>query len=150
MADEQLFALTASDVSRLRGLLNSAEGETGETLHRRRRRTMPGALRVIGLLTDPISATTALNTKPKVGTLNVYSFSSTWIDSTGQHRTLGKFIDFKNGQANIERKTDGKAISVPLSKLSTGDQKWIREELKRRKEESKKQKVPESVPAIAH
>lgn len=71
----------------------------------------------------------------------------TWIDSTGKYKTVGKFIDFKNGHANIERTQDGKSISVPISRLSDADQKWIREELKRRREESAKKKEVRSSPA---
>jgi hypothetical protein len=51
---------------------------------------------------------------------------------------VGKLIEFKNNLVRLERKDDQKIVEVPLKDLTTDDQKWVREELKRRAEEKRK------------
>lgn len=102
---EELYGLTQSDMLRLRELLSGLQGNTNETLYRRRRRPMPGALSVVGLLTDSIAATTALTSKPKVGTLNVYSFTSTGVEDTGVDV---KIYNFAPQAATTDRWTFGR------------------------------------------
>ena len=60
----------------------------------------------------------------------------TWTDATGTHKVLAKFIDFKKGKAYLQRK-DSQTIELSPSKLSKEDQEWIREEMKKRKEQEK-------------
>ena len=74
---ETMYALTSQDVARLRALLNafeSGELDIGPAGGPRRR---PADRVVVGALTSPVSATTALLGSPKSGTLNVYAFAST-------------------------------------------------------------------------
>lgn len=61
----------------------------------------------------------------------------TWTDKSGKHSFVGKFKDFKNNRVFLERKDDHKTIDVGMPELSTDDQKWIRDELKRRRESNK-------------
>ena len=61
-----------------------------------------------------------------------------WTDSAGKFSLLAKFIELKSSQVYLERKDDGQTIKVPMSRLSTEDQEWIRNELNRQKEEERK------------
>ena len=45
-------------------------------------------------------------------------------DSTGQHSTEAHFVEKKNNRYRLEKKT-GKIVSVPFTKLSRNDQKWL-------------------------
>lgn len=90
MADE-LFGLTASQVLRLRQMLARVEGDYQPTLNRSPVNLWQSGKVIVGILTDAITATTGLATKPKVGTLNVYSFSSTGVEDTGFDETVYSF-----------------------------------------------------------
>ncbi len=48
----------------------------------------------------------------------------TWTDSTGKFRVEAKLVSFANGQATLLRR-DGKAITLPLDRLSAGDQTFL-------------------------
>ena len=61
----------------------------------------------------------------------------TWTDATGKFSVKAKFIEFKNSQVHLERREDGKKINLPMARLSKEDQKWIRDELRRRFEEKR-------------
>jgi outer membrane protein assembly factor BamB len=56
-----------------------------------------------------------------------------WSDSSGKFRVDAELIDFKDGKVSL-RKADGTIVQTPLGKLSQADQKFLRAELKRRKE----------------
>jgi len=56
-----------------------------------------------------------------------------WTDSTGEFSIAAKFIEFKSDQVHLERKDNRKTIEVPISRLSEEDQKWVRDEIKRRR-----------------
>lgn len=87
---EELYALTAGQVIRLKRLLEAVE--SGSPIPLSQQATKPRAATVlVGILTDQISATTGLATKPKVGVLNVYSFTSTGTVDTGIDETVYSF-----------------------------------------------------------
>jgi len=54
----------------------------------------------------------------------------TWTDATGQYRIVATMINYEHGQVHL-RKADGQMATVPLSKLSQADQRWVRRELAR-------------------
>ena len=56
----------------------------------------------------------------------------TWTDSTGKHKVEGDFLEILEGQVKLQR-TDGKKVSLPLSKLSKEDQAYLRELVKNRR-----------------
>jgi hypothetical protein len=78
-----LYGLSASQVERLKRLLDSVEvGTLGRPMpHRRSVLDIQGTL--TGFLEAAVAGTSALNGTPTVGTLNVYSFSSTGTVDTG-------------------------------------------------------------------
>lgn len=82
MADE-LFGLTIDQVLRLRRVLEYVEADLVSSPTNGNPRRPTASRIVIGILTDAVSATTALTGKPKVGTLNVYTFTSTGTEDTG-------------------------------------------------------------------
>lgn len=65
-----------------------------------------------------------------------------WSDATGQFKVEAKFLDVKNSQAVLHRRDTQADIEIPLSRLSTDDQKWIRDELKRHSQASKPKPTP--------
>lgn len=56
----------------------------------------------------------------------------TWSDATGTYQTEAAMIKFADGKVHLKKK-DGRIIAVPVSKLSEADQRYVREELARRK-----------------
>lgn len=86
-----LYGLTESQVLRLRKMLDSWETESFGPLTQSPAKSLPASRVIVGILTDAISATTALTGKPKVGTLNVYTFSSTGTADTGIDETVYSF-----------------------------------------------------------
>lgn len=57
----------------------------------------------------------------------------TWRDPSGQFEQKdATFEDFKDGKVVLTRSDTGKQIEVPMGKLSREDQKWVRDELRRR------------------
>jgi len=71
----------------------------------------------------------------------------TWTDRTGKHHIEAEFVEFKDGKAWLQR-SDGRLIGVRPSLLSKPDQKYIREELRRRRAK-KVEKPPEVPPEVA-
>ncbi len=57
----------------------------------------------------------------------------TWTDSTGKYQVQADFVKFENGQVFLKTQ-DGKTLAIPMSKLSTADQSWVRDELRRRRD----------------
>lgn len=55
-----------------------------------------------------------------------------WTDKTGGFKVEAEFLGYAGGQVKLQ-KSDGRTIEVPMTKLSTADQKWVRDELRRRK-----------------
>lgn len=49
-----------------------------------------------------------------------------WTDNTGAYKIKATFLEVKNGEAQLKRES-GETISLPLSKLSDADQKYIRD-----------------------
>lgn len=82
MADT-LYAFTADQVARLKRLLDGVENLEQGAPGRRTTRNPQASRVVIGILTDSVAATTGLASKPKVGTLNIYGFTSTGTTDTG-------------------------------------------------------------------
>lgn len=89
--EEALYALTASQVVRLKNLLEMVEGGGMPNLPQGTKRPPVASRVLVGILTDAVAATTALTSKPKVGTLNVYSFTSTGTVDTGVDETCYNF-----------------------------------------------------------
>ncbi|MCP4814650.1 MAG: redoxin domain-containing protein, partial [Planctomycetaceae bacterium] len=54
-----------------------------------------------------------------------------FVDNTGQFTIVARFVEFKNGQAYLE-KSDGTVVTLSMNKLSKEDQRYIREVLKTR------------------
>ena len=59
-----------------------------------------------------------------------------WTDASGKYRIQASLERVTGGRA-ILVKADGSKSSVPLARLSQKDQKYIRDELKRRRAEPK-------------
>ena len=57
----------------------------------------------------------------------------TWTDRSGRFTVEAEMVDYADGKVTL-KKEDGTTVTLPLSKLSFADQKWLREELKRRRE----------------
>jgi len=49
----------------------------------------------------------------------------TWTDASGQHKVEARFRGVSDGKVQL-RKSDGKDLVLPLEKLSSADQEWIR------------------------
>ena len=60
----------------------------------------------------------------------------TWTDRAGKFSVDAELVKFKDGKAVLKR-SDGRVISVRGSLLSKADRKYIRDELRRRREEKK-------------
>lgn len=83
MAQETLYALTADDLATLRRMRAIVENPEYSGPGRKTTRNLQASRIVIGILTDSVAATTGLASKPKVGTLNIYGFTSTGTTDTG-------------------------------------------------------------------
>ena len=88
---ERLYALTEAQMNRLKRLLDSVEVASSPAPTNAGRRLLQPSRVIIGALTSAVTATTALLGKPYVGTLNVYSFSSTGVEDTGLDETVYNF-----------------------------------------------------------
>ncbi|HUT94450.1 MAG TPA: PQQ-binding-like beta-propeller repeat protein [Thermoguttaceae bacterium] len=55
-----------------------------------------------------------------------------WSDSTGSYQTEAAMVEYADGKVHL-RQRDGRIIAVSVSKLSRADQRYIRQELARRK-----------------
>jgi hypothetical protein len=56
-----------------------------------------------------------------------------WTDKTGKYSIMAAFIKFYKGKAHLERGSDGEVIQVSMTKLSDGDQQYIRDKLRARR-----------------
>ena len=56
----------------------------------------------------------------------------TWTDATGRYQTEAAMIEFADGKVHLKKKDGGTAV-VSAGKLSAADQRYVREELARRK-----------------
>ena len=52
--------------------------------------------------------------------------SREWVDATGKFKIQGKLISNENGSVEIE-KSDGRVIKLPIAKLSSKDQAYLKE-----------------------
>lgn len=82
MADK-LNAFTDEQVERIKRDLEYVERDFIPSPRQLGKRPMYASRIVVGKLSANVAATTALLGKPKVGTINVYSFSSTGTTTTG-------------------------------------------------------------------
>lgn len=87
----ELFAFELDQVQRIRRVLNLVEGNSTPSLRRMPRNLLTAAAQVVGILESSIAATTSLIGPPKMGTLNIYSFSSTGTVDTGVDETVFSF-----------------------------------------------------------
>ena len=55
-----------------------------------------------------------------------------WKDNTGKHEIEAEFVSYQDG-AVVLKKSDGSEISVPMRRLSSADQRFVREEIRRRR-----------------
>lgn len=78
-----LYGLDIAQTARLKRALELIEGQAGPVLARQPRNYLPAANILVGILESPVAATTSLIGPPKMGLLNVYSFSSTGVLDTG-------------------------------------------------------------------
>lgn len=51
---------------------------------------------------------------------------------------VGRLVEFKENLVRLERKDDQRIVETPLKDITKDDQKWVREELKRRADEKRK------------
>ena len=65
-------------------------------------------------------------------TVSSLLLARTWTDRSGSFSVEAELVEYADGIA-VLKKEDGTVIRVPLNKLSFDDQKWLREELKRRR-----------------
>jgi uncharacterized membrane protein YesL/ribosomal protein S27AE len=61
-----------------------------------------------------------------------------WTDAVGTSNVEARFINMQNNAVQLERRDNRKTITIPLSRLSNGDQQWIRVELRKRNEEKQR------------
>ncbi len=59
----------------------------------------------------------------------------TWKDASGKFSIDAEFVEYEQGTVRLKQ-ADEKVIEVPMLKLSAADQKWIRDEIRRRREEA--------------
>jgi uncharacterized cupin superfamily protein len=88
---------------------------------------------VVRLLTEEQLA--EVKAKPAAGA--AAAEARKWTDAAGKFSVVATFVEFKSGQVHLKRE-DGKVIQVPVARLSSGDQKWIRDELARRMDAKRK------------
>jgi hypothetical protein len=71
----------------------------------------------------------------------------TWTNRTGKFSVDAELVELRDGKAVLKR-SDGRVISVRTSLLSKADRKYIRDELRRRREEDKEpiKSQPQSLP----
>jgi len=91
MAEPDLFGFTRAQVERLKRIATLVESSELEPLVRGRGRNLVPARIRVGILESSVSAVTALTGKPKVGTLNVYTFTSTGSEDIGIDETCYNF-----------------------------------------------------------
>ena len=48
----------------------------------------------------------------------------TWIDSTGKHRVKARLVEKSESQVTLKT-TEGKVVTLPISKLSSRDKKYL-------------------------
>jgi hypothetical protein len=70
----------------------------------------------------------------------------TWTDRSGKYSVEAELVDFKDGKA-ILRCADGRVVSIRAAQLSAADQKYIREELRRRHESQTEERADKPKPA---
>ena len=71
----------------------------------------------------------------------------TWTDRSGQYQIEAELAGFKDGKAILKR-LDGRSVSIRASRLSTADQKFIREELRRRRKDRTEKPTEAPGPAV--
>ena len=72
----------------------------------------------------------------------------TWSSKSGKFTIEAEMVDFQGGMLRL-KKSDGKELIVPLAKLSSADQRWVRSELRRRKSKPKPKAPRVEAPVVA-
>lgn len=65
-----------------------------------------------------------------------------WTDKSGKFKKSAAFEKLESGKVTLVGQ-DGKTAEVPLDRLSFDDQRWLQEEMKRRREIERKQQAEE-------
>jgi hypothetical protein len=65
----------------------------------------------------------------------------TWTDNTGKHTIEASFVEIVEGRVKLQR-TDGKRVSLPLSRLSKGDQEYLQQLMKNRRGDPTRENDP--------
>ncbi len=55
-----------------------------------------------------------------------------WTDKTGSYTVMAEFVKFREGKAHLKRE-DNEVIEVAMTKLSDGDQEFIRDKLREKR-----------------
>lgn len=66
---------------------------------------------------------------------SVHAELRTWVDRSGKFEIQAEFLEVKQGKARLQ-KSDGTIVNIPLAKLSKQDQLYLRDLVKRRKQDS--------------
>ena len=59
-------------------------------------------------------------------TSSVYGNPREWVDSTGKHRVLAELVAIRGDKVILE-KQDGSIITIPIARLSSGDQTFLKQ-----------------------
>ena len=70
-----------------------------------------------------------------------------WTDRSGKYKIEAEFVGFSDGKAMLKR-SDGRLLSIRASQLSPADQKFIRDEMKRRRENKTEKSAETQKPAV--
>lgn len=106
---EELIGLNESQVDRIGRVLEYVEADFIPQPRQGTRRPPQASRIVIGALTSAALATTGLLTKPKVATLNIYTFTSTGVEDTGLDE---KCYNFAPAAATTDRWTVCERCSI--------------------------------------
>ena len=68
-----------------------------------------------------------------------------WNDSSGQHQTEAKLLDFEDGSVSLKKK-DGSIITIPVQRLSTADRDYVQNWAAPRQPDAA---APPAAPAVA-
>jgi hypothetical protein len=66
----------------------------------------------------------------------------TWTDNTGKHKVRAEYVSYAEGKVTL-RRSNGKQVEVPLTRLSREDQQYVREQVRKELEEKKAQEEKE-------
>ena len=61
----------------------------------------------------------------------------TWTDDTGKHKTQAEYVSYAKGQVTL-RRSDGREVTLPLTRLSKEDKVYVRERVRQELDEKAK------------